>query len=69
MKLTSPASCTADVTASSPMTGSTPMVDRAADFSSDSTGRVNDNERRWRAFHQRVVEIVGDADERTEVGP
>jgi hypothetical protein len=44
-------------------------VDRVADLSDESAGLVDDNERRWRVFHQRVVEIVGDARERTEIGP
>ena len=34
------------------------MIDRAADLCSDSAGLVNDNERRWRLFRQRVATIV-----------
>jgi hypothetical protein len=34
------------------------MVNRAADLCSDSAGLVNDNERRWRVFRQRVVTIT-----------
>jgi hypothetical protein len=35
------------------------LVNRAADLCSDSAGLVNDNERRWRIFRERVQEIVG----------
>jgi hypothetical protein len=34
------------------------LVNRAADLCSDSAGLVNDNERRWRVFRQRVAAIV-----------
>jgi hypothetical protein len=34
------------------------MINRAADLCSDSAGLVNDNERRWRAFRERVVTIT-----------
>jgi hypothetical protein len=33
------------------------LIDHAADLLSDSAGLVHDNERRWRTFHQRVIEI------------
>jgi hypothetical protein len=33
------------------------LIDHAADLLSDSAGLVHDNERRWRTFHQRVVDI------------
>lgn len=36
----------------------TEMLDRAADLLSDSAGLVHENERRWRVFRQRVVELV-----------
>lgn len=35
------------------------IINRAADLCSDSAGLVNDNERRWRAFRERVVTITG----------
>ena len=38
------------------------LVNRAADLASESAGLVNDNERRWRVFRDRVREIVGTAD-------
>jgi hypothetical protein len=38
------------------------LINRAADLCSDSAGLVNDNERRWRAFRERVVAITGAAD-------
>ena len=38
------------------------MINRAADLCSDSAGLVNDNERRWRVFRERVVAIVGAVD-------
>ena len=34
------------------------LVNRAADLCSDSAGLVNDNERRWRMFRERVDEIA-----------
>jgi hypothetical protein len=34
------------------------LIGRAADLLSDSAGLVRENERRWRAFHTRVEEIV-----------
>ena len=34
------------------------LINRAADLCSDSAGLVNDNERRWRVFRQRVSEII-----------
>ena len=34
------------------------IINRAADLSSDSAGLVNDNERRWRVFRQRVLTIT-----------
>jgi predicted trehalose synthase len=34
------------------------IINRAADLCSDSAGLVNDNERRWRVFRQRVAEII-----------
>jgi hypothetical protein len=34
------------------------LINRAADLCSDSAGLVNDNERRWRVFRQRVTEIT-----------
>jgi len=36
------------------------LINRAADLCSDSAGLVNDNERRWRVFRERVAEIVRD---------
>ncbi|HEY6533231.1 MAG TPA: hypothetical protein VIY72_13060 [Acidimicrobiales bacterium] len=41
------------------------MVNRAADLCSESAGLVNDNERRWRVFHGRVVEMLGVDDSST----
>ena len=38
------------------------MINRAADLCSDSAGLVNDNERRWRGFRERVVTITGAVD-------
>jgi hypothetical protein len=35
------------------------IINRAADLCSDSAGLVNDNERRWRVFRERVVQIAG----------
>lgn len=37
------------------------LINRAADLCSDSAGLVNDNERRWRTFRERVVQITGSA--------
>jgi hypothetical protein len=34
------------------------IINRAADLCSDSAGLVNDNERRWRVFRERVAAIV-----------
>lgn len=34
------------------------LINRAADLASDSAGLVNDNERRWRVFHERVAQLV-----------
>jgi hypothetical protein len=34
------------------------LISHAADLCSDSAGLVHDNERRWRTFHQRVVELT-----------
>jgi hypothetical protein len=34
------------------------LIDHAADLLSDSAGLVHDNERRWRTFHQRVIELA-----------
>ena len=34
------------------------LINRAADLCSDSAGLVNDNERRWRTFRERVVTIT-----------
>jgi len=45
------------------------LLNRAADLSSESATLVNDNERRWRVFRQRVAEIVGDAPDRAAVQP
>jgi hypothetical protein len=36
------------------------LINRAADLCSDSAGLVNDNERRWRVFRERVTTIVHD---------
>jgi hypothetical protein len=36
------------------------LVNRAADLASDSAGLVNDNERRWRVFRERVRQVVGE---------
>jgi hypothetical protein len=38
------------------------LISHAADLYSDSAGLVNDNERRWRAFRQRVNNLVSTAD-------
>jgi hypothetical protein len=38
------------------------LINHAADLSSDSAGLVNDNERRWRVFRERVVAITGAVD-------
>jgi hypothetical protein len=38
------------------------LISHAADLCSDSAGLVNDNERRWRAFRQRVTSLVSTAD-------
>jgi hypothetical protein len=38
------------------------IINRAADLCSDSAGLVNDNERRWRLFHERVATIVHGAE-------
>lgn len=38
------------------------IVNRAADLCSESAGLVNDNERRWRVFRERVVGITDDRD-------
>lgn len=35
------------------------LINRAADLCSDSAGLINDNERRWRVFRERVVQITG----------
>ncbi len=35
------------------------LISHAADLYSDSAGLVHDNERRWRVFRTRVVEITG----------
>jgi hypothetical protein len=35
------------------------LLNRAADLCSDSAGLVNDNERRWRVFRERVVALTG----------
>jgi hypothetical protein len=37
------------------------IISHASDLCSDSAGLVHDNERRWRTFHQRVADIVSDA--------
>ena len=37
------------------------LINRAADLCSDSAGLVNDNERRWRVFRERVAWITGSA--------
>jgi hypothetical protein len=34
------------------------IINRAADLCSDSAGLVNDNERRWRVFRERVATIM-----------
>jgi hypothetical protein len=34
------------------------LINRAADLCSDSAGLVNDNERRWRLFRERVDDIA-----------
>jgi hypothetical protein len=34
------------------------LIDHAADLLSDSAGLVHDNERRWRTFRQRVLEVM-----------
>jgi hypothetical protein len=34
------------------------LINHAADLSSDSAGLVNDNERRWRTFRARVVQLT-----------
>lgn len=34
------------------------LINRAADLCSDSAGLVNDNERRWRTFRERVVTLT-----------
>jgi hypothetical protein len=36
------------------------LINRAADLASESAGLVNDNERRWRIFRERVRDIVGE---------
>jgi hypothetical protein len=36
------------------------LIDHAADLFSDSAGLVHDNERRWRTFHARVVELTSE---------
>jgi hypothetical protein len=36
------------------------LVGHAADLLSDSAGLVHENERRWRVFRARVVELVGE---------
>jgi hypothetical protein len=36
------------------------MLNHAADLSSESAGLDNDNERRWRVFRARVVELLAD---------
>ena len=36
------------------------LVGRAADLLSDSAGLVQDNERRWRTFHNRVAMLIDD---------
>jgi hypothetical protein len=38
------------------------LINRAADLCSDSAGLVNDNERRWRIFRERVVTVTGATD-------
>jgi hypothetical protein len=38
------------------------LINRAADLCSDSAGLVNDNERRWRIFRQRVIAITAATD-------
>jgi hypothetical protein len=38
------------------------LINRAADLCSDSAGLVNDNERRWRLFRERVVTLTNAAD-------
>ena len=38
------------------------LVDHAADLLSDSAGLVHDNERRWRVFRARVVEVTARPD-------
>lgn len=35
------------------------LINRAADLCSESAGLVNDNERHWRVFRERVSEITG----------
>jgi hypothetical protein len=37
------------------------LIDHGADLFSDSAGLVHDNERRWRTFHARVVELTAEA--------
>jgi hypothetical protein len=38
------------------------LINRVADVCSDSAGLVNDNERRWRVFRERVVAITDATD-------
>ena len=58
------ASCASESTSLDPgvrqdsCTRRTEIVNRAADLCSESAGLVNDNERRWRVFRQRVVDIA-----------
>lgn len=44
------------------------LINRAADLCSDSAGLVNDNERRWRVFRERVVAITDATDRPGGVG-
>jgi hypothetical protein len=41
-----------------PLYAAAELINHAADLSSDSAGLVNDNERRWRTFRERVVQLT-----------
>jgi hypothetical protein len=61
----SPAALRADIAAEGisgqRLSSAAEMIDHAADLLSDFAGLVHDNERRWRAVHQRVERLVGEA--------
>jgi hypothetical protein len=66
----SPAALRADLdgprTAPRYLYSATELLDRSADLLSDSAGLVHDNERRWRLFHVRVLEIIQDTEPSTD---